>query len=86
MDTGPSLVTFPGVWKEFLRRWDAADGQAGEAAEIADLRLKRLPEVDGITTAARQRRCQWRKAIPGVRHGSVLPEYTVDSGLRSRGY
>jgi phytoene desaturase len=45
MDTGPSLITFPGVWEEFLRRWDAADGQPGEAAEIADLRLKRLPEV-----------------------------------------
>jgi phytoene desaturase len=45
MDTGPSLITFPGVWEEFLRRWDAAAGQPGEAAEIADLRLKRLPEV-----------------------------------------
>jgi phytoene dehydrogenase-like protein len=45
MDTGPSLLTFPGVWEEFLRRWDAKDGQPGEAAEIADLRLKRLPEV-----------------------------------------
>jgi phytoene desaturase len=44
-DTGPSLLTFPGVWEEFLRRWDAADGQPGEAAEVADLRLKRLPEV-----------------------------------------
>ena len=45
MDTGPSLLTFPGVWEEFLWRWDAKDGQPGEAAEIADLRLKRLPEV-----------------------------------------
>jgi phytoene desaturase len=45
MDTGPSLLTFPGVWEEFLRCWDAADGHPGEAAEIADLRLKRLPEV-----------------------------------------
>src|SRR5919112_113483 len=45
IDTGPSLLTFPGVWEEFLRRWDAADGQPGEAAEVAGLRLKRLPEV-----------------------------------------
>ena len=45
MDTGPSLLTFPGVWEEFLRRWDAADGQPGEATEVAGLRLKRLPEV-----------------------------------------
>jgi phytoene desaturase len=26
MDTGPSLLTFPGVWEELLRRWDAAGG------------------------------------------------------------
>jgi phytoene dehydrogenase-like protein len=45
MDTGPSLLTFPSVWEEFLRRWDAADAQPGEAAEVAGLRLKRLPEV-----------------------------------------
>jgi phytoene desaturase len=43
MDTGPSLLTFPGVWEEFLRRWDAAGGSG--AAEVAGLRLKRLPEV-----------------------------------------
>jgi phytoene desaturase len=42
MDTGPSLLTFPGVWEEFLRRWDVAPG---EAAEVAGLSLKRLPEV-----------------------------------------
>ena len=23
VDTGPSLITFPGVWEELLRRWDA---------------------------------------------------------------
>ncbi|HET7269836.1 MAG TPA: FAD-dependent oxidoreductase, partial [Rubrobacter sp.] len=42
MDTGPSLLTFPRVWEEFQRRWDVAPG---EAAEVAGLRLKRLPEV-----------------------------------------
>jgi phytoene desaturase len=33
MDTGPSLLTFPGVWEELLRRWDAAgDDRAGVAS------------------------------------------------------
>lgn len=44
MDTGPSLLTFPGVWEELLRRWDEG-GEPGEAAEVARLRLERLPEV-----------------------------------------
>src|SRR5215204_6149514 len=26
VDTGPSLLTFPGVWEEFMRRWDTAGG------------------------------------------------------------
>ena len=44
MDTGPSLVTFPGVWEDLLRRLDAP-GEPGEAAEIAALGLRRMPEV-----------------------------------------
>ena len=44
MDTGPSLVTFPGVWEELLRRWDSS-GEPGEAAEISSLELRRMPEV-----------------------------------------
>jgi phytoene dehydrogenase-like protein len=44
MDTGPSLVTFPGVWEELLRRYDAPDNP-GEAAEVAALKLERMPEV-----------------------------------------
>jgi phytoene dehydrogenase-like protein len=44
MDTGPSLFTFPGVWEELLRRWDAS-GEPGEAAEVAALKLRRMPEV-----------------------------------------
>ena len=44
MDTGPSLVTFPGVWEELLRRYDSP-GNPGEAAEIAALKLERMPEV-----------------------------------------
>src|SRR4051794_39411278 len=45
MDTGPSLLTFPGVWDEFLRRWDVEGENPGEASEVAELKLKRLPEV-----------------------------------------
>ena len=44
MDTGPSLVTFPGVWEELLRRYDAR-GNPGEAADVAALELRRMPEV-----------------------------------------
>lgn len=44
MDTGPSLVTFPGVWEELLRRWDSGC-DPGEAAEVASLQLRRMPEV-----------------------------------------
>ena len=43
IDTGPSLVTFPGVWEELLRRWDGPDAES--AGEVAGLELKRLPEV-----------------------------------------
>jgi phytoene dehydrogenase-like protein len=46
VDTGPAIVSFPGVWEEFLERWDALGGGAGDTArEISDLELKRLPEV-----------------------------------------
>ena len=45
MDTGPSLVTFPGVWEELLRRWDSFGEEPGEAAEVAGLKLRRMPEV-----------------------------------------
>ena len=44
VDTGPAIVTFPGVWEELLQRWDTL-GKGGEAKEVADLRLTRLPEV-----------------------------------------
>jgi phytoene dehydrogenase-like protein len=45
IDTGPAIVTFPGVWEEYLRRWDGLAGTDGEALEISGLRLRRLPEV-----------------------------------------
>ncbi|MGI9048927.1 MAG: phytoene desaturase family protein [Rubrobacteraceae bacterium] len=44
IDTGPSLVTFPGVWDEFLRRWDAL-GAGNDATEVAGLKLQRMDEV-----------------------------------------
>ena len=44
MDTGPSLVTFPDVWEELLNRYDSP-GNPGEAAEVAALKLRRMPEV-----------------------------------------
>ena len=47
VDTGPAIVTFPGVWEEFLRRWDALgeEDNGGEAEEVAGLRMERLSEV-----------------------------------------
>jgi phytoene desaturase len=84
MDTGPSLLTFPGVWEEFLRRWDAAAGQPGEAAEVAGLRLKRLPEVgryyyrDETTSLPVEEGHPWRAAwerFAGM-HGGLGPEVT----------
>ncbi|MDP8938931.1 MAG: FAD-dependent oxidoreductase [Actinomycetota bacterium] len=44
IDTGPSLFTFPGVWEEFLKRWDTL-GDGKPAAEVANLELRRMPEV-----------------------------------------
>lgn len=47
IDTGPSLVTFPGVLHEFFARYDqlGAVKSAAAAADIANLTLERLPEV-----------------------------------------
>ena len=84
MDTGPSLLTFPGVWEEFLRRWDDAGGNPGEATEIAGLELKRLPEVGryyfrGETTSLPvEEGHPWHEAwerFAGI-HGGLGPEVT----------
>ena len=84
MDTGPSLVTFPGVWEEYLRRWDVARGEPGEAAEVAGLKLGRLPEVGRYfwrgetTTLPVERGHPWHEAwerFAGV-HGGLGPEVT----------
>jgi phytoene desaturase len=47
MDTGPAIVTFPGVWERFLQRWARLNSGVddGTAREVSGLELKRLPEV-----------------------------------------
>jgi phytoene dehydrogenase-like protein len=84
MDTGPSLLTFPGVWEEFMRRWDAAGGHPGEASEVAGLELTRLPEVGRyyfrgeVTSLPVQKGHPWHEAwerFAGV-HGELGPEVT----------
>ena len=45
MDTGPALVTFPGVWKEFLHRYDNLGDTSIKAAEIAPIEFEPLSEV-----------------------------------------
>ncbi len=43
IDTGPGLVTFPGVWDELLNRYDnLADA---DGSEVAALKLRRMAEV-----------------------------------------
>jgi protoporphyrinogen oxidase len=43
IDTGPELLTFLGIWEEYLRCWDGPN--EGRAEEIAGLNLLRLPEI-----------------------------------------
>ena len=84
MDTGPSLLTFPGVWEEFMRRWDATGGNPGEASEVGGLKLKRLPEVgryfyrDEVTSLPVEEGHPWHEAwerFAGI-HGGLGPEVT----------
>lgn len=84
VDTGPAIVTFPGVWDEYLRRWDELAGRDGEAPEIAGLGLKRLPEVgtyyqgEDVCSLPVPEGHPWRDAwerFVGV-HGELGPEIT----------
>jgi len=43
IDTGPELLTFLGIWEEYLGCWD--EPNEGRAEEIAGLNLLRLPEI-----------------------------------------
>lgn len=83
IDTGPSLVTFPGAWEELLQRWDAM-GDGASAAEIAQLRLDRLPEVGRyyyqgeVSSLPVEKGHPWREAWERFAriHGSLGPEVT----------
>ncbi len=83
MDTGPSLVTFPGVWEELLRRWDAMNNSV-TAGEITGLKLRRLPEVGRyyyrgeVSSLPVEKGHPWHAAwerFAGV-HGGLGPEVT----------
>jgi phytoene desaturase len=82
VDTGPSLLTFPGVWEEFLRCWDALDGV--EAAQVAGLKLRRLPEVGryhyrgAVSSLPVEEGHPWRAAWERFVeiHGGLGPEVT----------
>jgi phytoene desaturase len=84
VDTGPSLLTFPGVWGEFLRRWDTLGGKTGEAAEVAGLKLRRLPEVgryyyrDAVSSLPVEEGHPWHAAWERFAeiHGRLSPEIT----------
>ena len=85
IDTGPSLVTFPGVWEELLSRLDALGAPGGPPAqEVAGLRLRRLPEVgryyyrDEVTSLPVPEGHPWHaawKRFAGL-HGGLGPEVT----------
>lgn len=88
VDTGPSLVTFPYVWKELLRRWDAIGSEAGDsgmpAEEVAGLRLRRMGEVGRyyyrgeVSSLPVEKGHPWYAAWERfvVIHGSLGPEVT----------
>ncbi len=84
MDTGPSLVTFPGVWEELLRRWDGLGDGRESAAEVAGLRLRRLGEVGRyyykgeVSSLPVEEGHPWRAAWEKFEaiHGGLGPEVT----------
>lgn len=84
MDTGPSLLTFPGVWDELLLRWDALGGTPGEASEVAGLRLLRMSEVGRYHYRGEEVALpvpeghEWRPAWErfAAEHGGLGPEVT----------
>lgn len=85
IDTGPAIVTFPGVWDKLLGRWDAlGDGAGGSAREAAALRLERLSEVgtyyygDEICSLPVPEEHPWRGAWERfvAMHGGLGPDIT----------
>jgi phytoene desaturase len=81
IDTGPSLLTFPGVWEEFLRRYEDL---GGGAAQTAVPKLRRLPEVgryyygDEVCSLPVETGHPWRAAWERfvAIHGGLGPEVT----------
>jgi len=45
VDTGPEILTFLGIWQEYLKRWDELGGRSQRAADIVSIELRRLPEL-----------------------------------------
>ncbi len=45
IDTGPSMVTFPGALDQIFTTYDQLGSQSQKAKDIAGIRLRRLPEV-----------------------------------------
>jgi phytoene desaturase len=85
VDTGPAIVTFPGVWEGFLRRWDALGGEVGGSAqEMVHLKLRRLPQVgtyyygDAVCSLPVPEGHPWRGAWKRFveTHGGLGPEIT----------
>ena len=77
IDTGPSLLTFPGVWREFLARYEAGGG-----TQTTGPPLLRLPEVgryyhaETVSSLPVERDHPWHAAWKGfVRtHGGLGTE------------
>ena len=73
------------MWEELLRRWDALGRSRARRAEIAGLRLKRLPEVGRYYYRGEEVVAAGGGRAPvamGV--GEVRRRYTAGSGPRSR--
>lgn len=83
IDTGPSLVTFPGVWDEFLRRYDAL-GAETDATKIVNLKLRRMDKVGryyfrgGVASLPVEKGHPWYEAWERFAkvHGGLGPEVT----------
>ncbi|MDH6238342.1 NAD(P)/FAD-dependent oxidoreductase [Cryobacterium sp. CG_9.6] len=87
IDTGPSLVTFPAVWDELMRRYDALGGAgaADSASSVGQLQLRRLPEVGRYFYAGQtvtlpvEEGHPWRAAWERFdrEHGGLGPQITA---------
>jgi phytoene desaturase len=84
IDTGPSLITFPGVLDELYQRYDAL-GKPSDAKAIANLTLEKLPEVgryffqDKVVNLPVEPGHEWAEAwnrFDSI-HGKLSPEITT---------